>query len=275
MFRRRRREDAAQPGFEDEAAQDDLAVAGGPDFPDGLADDEDLPGDQDLADDGGRGGWPDNAASDDDADGPQSGPWDAAGRFPARERMDFGSLQIPVREGLEVQINMAEDQGVWIAVLRGENGLQLQAFAAPKTSGLWDEVRQEIAEEVAKSGGDSEDAEGPFGPELHARVHTGEPGHGRTQKQPVRFLGVDGPRWFLRGVISGPAARHPELARPFEEVFADVVVVRGEHPAPPRDLLEIRLPEEARAALEEQMAADSGDEPPNPFERGPEITETR
>ena len=53
-----------------------------------------------------------------------------------------------------------------------------------------------------------------------------------------------------------------------------MVVVRGDHPAPPRDLLEIRLPEEARAALEEQMAAEGG-EPPNPFERGPEITETR
>jgi len=274
VFRRRRREDAAQPGFEDDAAQDDLEAGGGPDFSGGLAGDEDLAADADLADDGGRADSSDDTAGDDDAAGAQSGPWDVAGRFPARERMDFGSLQIPVREGLEVQINMAEDQGVWIAVLRGENGLQLQAFAAPKTSGLWDEVRQEIAEEVAKSGGDSEDADGPFGPELHARVHTGEPGQARTQKQPVRFLGVDGPRWFLRGVISGPAARHPELARPFEEVFADVVVVRGDHPAPPRDLLEIRLPEEARAALEEQMA-DGGDEPPNPFERGPEITETR
>ena len=287
MFRRRRREHAAQPGFEADAARDDLDIQGGQDFPDDRADDEDLPDDdfgneesgdgedfgddEDIADGGGRAG----SAAADDPGGQASGPWDAAERFPARERMDFGSLQIPVREGLEVQINMAEDQGVWIAVLRGENGLQLQAFAAPKTSGLWDEVRQEIAAEVAKSGGDSEEAEGPFGTELHARVVAAEPGHSRTQKQQVRFLGVDGPRWFLRGVISGPAARRPELARQFEEVFADVVVVRGDHPAPPRDLLEIRLPEEAQAALEEQMAAEGIQEPPNPFERGPEITETR
>ena len=54
-----------------------------------------------------------------------------------------------------------------------------------------------------------------------------------------------------------------------------MVVVRGDHPAPPRDLLEIRLPEEARAALEEQMSAEDGEPPPDPFERGPEITETR
>ena len=223
MFRRRRRGEAAEPGVQDEAAQDYLDSD-----EDGYAGDE-------PAGDGVAG----------------TGPWDGAGAYPAAERMDFGSLLVPVREGLEVQINMAEDQGVWIAVMRGDNGLQLQAFAAPKTSGLWDEVRHEIADEIVKSGGECREEEGPFGTELLARVRTEEPGQ-RTQTQPVRFLGVDGPRWFLRGVISGPAARRPELAKPFEE---------------------IRLPDEARQALEEQMAAQQ--EPPDPFERGPEITETR
>jgi hypothetical protein len=95
---------------------------------------------------------------------------------------------------------------------------------------------------------------------------------------PVRFLGVDGPRWFLRGVISGPAARRPEIAAPLEQVFADVVVARGDHPVPPRDMLEIQLPAEALQALADEAAA----EPEgnrwgglDPFQRGPEITETR
>ena len=250
VFRRRRRGEAAEPGVQDEAAQDYL----------------------DGDEDGDAGDEPDGDGAAGATPVAGTGPWDGAGAYPAAERMDFGSLLVPVREGLEVQINMAEDQGVWIAVLRGDNGLQLQAFAAPKTSGLWDEVRHEIADEIVKSGGECREEEGPFGTELHARVRTDEPGQ-RTQTQSVRFLGVDGPRWFLRGVISGPAARRPELARPFEEVFEDVVVIRGDHPAPPRDLLEIRLPDEARQALEEQMAAQQ--EPPDPFKRGPEITETR
>jgi hypothetical protein len=96
--------------------------------------------------------------------------------------------------------------------------------------------------------------------------------------QPIRFLGVDGPRWFLRGVITGPAAERPQLAAPFEAIFAGLVVVRGDHPVPPRDLLEVTLPEEARKAMEEQMAAAGEEgfgEPINPFDRGPEITETR
>ncbi|GEM_PF-72067 len=214
-----------------------------------------------------------------DGTDPGGGPWDGAGRYPQRERLDLGSLLVPVAEGLDIQVNVAEEQGVWVAVVRGESALQLQAFAAPKSSGLWDEVRREIADEIAKTGGSSREAGGPFGPELHAQVRP-EPGGGQRQPPvPVRFLGVDGPRWFLRGVISGPAARRPELARPFEQVFADVVVVRGDHPAPPRDLLEITLPEEARQAIEAQMAAEAGQPDgtpyPNPFERGPEITETR
>jgi Protein of unknown function (DUF3710) len=87
-------------------------------------------------------------------------------------------------------------------------------------------------------------------------------------------MGVDGPRWFLRGLISGPAATDRTLAAPLEDVFADIVVVRGEHAEPPRKPLEIQLPEEARQALEGQLAEqDQG--LLNPFERGPEITETR
>jgi hypothetical protein len=205
-----------------------------------------------------------------------SGPWDGAEAYPERERIDFGCILVPAVDGFDIQVNVAEEQGIWIAVVRGENVLQLQAFAAPKTSGLWDEVRQEIAEEVAKSGGGSEEAAGPFGAELHARVAAGQEGQRSRQLQPLRFLGVDGPRWFLRGMITGPAARRSELAVTFEEIFADVVVVRGDHPAPPREQLEIQLPEEARRALEEQMAQDGqGQELPNPFARGPEITETR
>jgi len=151
----------------------------------------------------------------------------------------------------------------------------VQAFAAPKSGGLWADVRGEIAEEIGSLGGESREAPGPFGTELQARVPT-EPGSGHSDLQPARYIGVDGPRWLLRGTISGRAASYPELARPLEEVFADIVVVRGDHPAPPRDLLEIQLPAEMRQAIEEEMAqAQERSQYPNPFERGPEITETR
>ena len=111
-----------------------------------------------------------------------------------------------------------------------------------------------------------------------ARIAPPEPVPGTSGGlHPVRFLGVDGPRWFLRGVISGPAARQPEIAGPLELVFADVVVVRGDHPVPPRDMLEIQLPPEALQALAEEAEAQEGNKwgGMDPFGRGPEITETR
>ena len=216
---------------------------------------------------------------DDPEELPVGGPWDAAEDVPEAERIDFGCVQVPVTEGCEVQVSMAEDQPAWVTVVRGDSGLQLQAFAAPKTGGLWADVRQEIADEVAKTGGECEEADGPFGVEVRALIAAPDPaGPGSAGgRHLVRFLGVDGPRWFLRGVISGPAAAREDIAAPLEDVFADVVVVRGDHPVPPRDLLEIRLPEEALQALAEEAGEPEGNPwgGADPFERGPEITETR
>ena len=64
---------------------------------------------------------------------------------------------------------------------------------------------------------------------------------------PARFLGVDGPRWFLRGMISGPAGEDPEAAAPLEAAFRQVIVVRGSEPMPVREQLPMTLPPEAAA----------------------------
>jgi hypothetical protein len=81
-----------------------------------------------------------------------AGPWDSASEYPAIDRIDFGSLLVPVREGYDVQVFMSEEEGISIAVVRGDSGLQLQPFAAPRSAGLWHEVLPEIAEEVDRAG---------------------------------------------------------------------------------------------------------------------------
>jgi hypothetical protein len=232
----------------------------------------------------GETGWAEEEAETGAGEAVTGGPWDVHEDVPPAERIDFGSMQVPLADGCEVQVSMADDQVAWITVVRGDSALQLQTFAAPKTDGLWADVRQEIAAEVAKAGGFSEEAEGPFGAEVHAQITSPEPVPGAAGGlHPVRFLGVDGPRWFLRGVISGPAASRPEIAAPLEQVFAGVVVARGDHPVPPRDMLEIRLPAEALQALADEAAEPEDNAEPegnkwgglDPFQRGPEITETR
>jgi len=207
----------------------------------------------------------------------EGGPWDAGEAFPAQERVDLGSLQVPVGPEHEIQLVMAEQHGAWVTVRYRESEVQIQAFAAARRSTLWDDVRAEIAAEVNTAGGRSQESEGSFGTELMAQVPM-EPGQPASGMRLVRFVGIDGPRWFVRGLFTGPAADGGEQAGLLEEVLRNVVVVRGEHPVPPREILELRLPPEARQALEEQAAAEEenrfrGDV--NPFERGPEFTETR
>ncbi len=207
----------------------------------------------------------------------EGGPWDAGEAFPAQERLDLGSLQVPVGPEHEIQLVMAEQHGAWVTVKYRESEVQIQAFAAARSSALWDDVRAEIAAEIHTAGGRSQESEGSFGIELMAQVPI-EPGQPTSGMRLVRFVGIDGPRWFVRGLFTGPAADGGEQAELLEQVLSDVVVVRGEHPVPPREILELRLPPEARQALEEQAAAEEetrfrGDL--NPFERGPEFTETR
>ncbi|GAA4190045.1 DUF3710 domain-containing protein [Streptosporangium oxazolinicum] len=198
----------------------------------------------------------------------ESGPWDADEPHPERERVDLGGMRLPVDPGFEVQLNLAGDQIVGAVVLFDGSALQVHAFAAPKRSGIWDEVRAELAEGVKGAGGTAEEREGTFGVELAARI----PAEGG--EQPVRYIGVDGPRWFLRAVISGKAAEDAGVAATLEGVVRDIVVVRGDEPMAPKEAIELRLPPEARQAAEQQAA---GGEVPdlNPFDRGPEIAEIR
>lgn len=195
----------------------------------------------------------------------ESGPWDAEEAHPEADRVDLGGLRLTVSPDLDVQLAVAGDQPVGVIVLYQESALQLHAFAAPKRSGLWDDVRTKLAAGVTDAGGTTEERQGPFGTELFGQV----PGDGGTP-QPVRYLGIDGPRWFLRAVISGRAALDETIAARLEEVIGDVVVVRGEEPMAPEEAIVLRLPSEARAA-----GADDEGPKLNPFKRGPEISELR
>ena len=207
-----------------------------------------------------------------------TGPWDVDEPHPDVPRVDLGSLRVPVLPGLDIQLVFAEQQGAWVTIRHGMSELQLQAFAAPKRDSLWDDVRAEIVAEITAAGGVCSEQAGPFGPELVAGLPV-EPGQPQSGIRPVRFTGVDGPRWFLRGLFAGAAAQDPAAAAPLEDLMRGIVVVRGDHPVPPRDLLELRLPPEAAQALaEEQARAEQEGRfggQLNPFERGPEFTETR
>jgi hypothetical protein len=187
-------------------------------------------------------------------------------------RLDLGSLRIPVFTDMEVRVELNEaQQPVAASLLHAGSAVQVLAFAAPRNDGIWDDVRAEIAESVRGDGGQVDEVDGPFGPELAVRVKGAGP-DGKPVEQRLRFVGFDGPRWFLRAVFSGPAATNPQQALPLETVVTSVVVVRGDDPMAPRDALPLRLPSDVQG-----MPQAPGEERPtaDPLTRGPEITETR
>ena len=229
----------------------------------------------DVTDDATGGGEPSASAAEPARPG---GPWDAADApDDGTPRIDLGALHVPAPEGVELRVDVQDQIVVNATLVHGPNAIQIQAFAAPKRSGLWLEVRDEIATSVRESGGSAELTDGPLGPELQARVPPPPPNQGGppvgTPPQPLRFIGVDGPRWFLRGLLSGPAATDPNQARRLIDLFRGTIVHRGGEAMAPRELIPLRLPKEAMQHAPE--VAEPGRPTLEMLERGPEITETR
>jgi hypothetical protein len=214
------------------------------------------------------------------------GPWDidevvnpAAGG-----RVDLGGVWLPGRPGLEVRIeaDQATSQVVAVTLVLGDSALQVQPFAAPRTETIWDEVRDEIRAGITKQGGTADEVEGPLGTELRTKVPVRSQ-DGSSGVQPARFVGVDGPRWFLRGVLTGRAAVQDGADAQLVELFRDIVVVRGDGPMAPRDPIPLALPPSPGQVA--PAAADAGEQAAEqtpasqddlkPFQRGPEITEIR
>jgi hypothetical protein len=157
-------------------------------------------------------------------------------------RVDLGSLLIRGRPGMQVRIEVDQQSQRIRAVtlVAGRSGVQLQAFAAPRSSGIWADVSREVAADATKRGGTATAIEGPFGPELKVVVPATMP-DGKPATQTTRVVGVDGPRWLLRATFFGPAIDRSE-AGDLDDAFRDTVVVRGVDPMPPREPLPLRMP---------------------------------
>ncbi|MCK2021660.1 MULTISPECIES: DUF3710 domain-containing protein [Microbacterium] len=170
------------------------------------------------------------------------GPFDDSEANPVRPYIDLGGIKILPREGLNLRLEVEEQSKRIVAVGLdyADSSLQVQPFAAPRSGGLWDETRVQLRDQVKAQGGRVEEREGSLGKELLAEVPAAaNEGSGLRL---ARFIGIDGPRWFLRGVIGGAAASDPDAAAKVEDLFRSIVVVRGGSPMPPRDLIPLKMP---------------------------------
>jgi hypothetical protein len=207
-----------------------------------------------------------------------AGPWDSADApDDGVQRIDLGSIRLPGLPGTDLRVELNQQQKVIGATLRsGDSLLQVAAFAAPRADGIWDGVRADLKTSASGQGGSLREVEGPFGTELAGTVLApapAQPGQA-APPQPVRraarFLGVDGPRWFLRGMMTGPAAEGGEGAEVLESAFRGIVVVRGVEPMPVREQLPLTLPAQmAEQLARQQEAAGRAGTGPAPASRPP------
>lgn len=184
-----------------------------------------------------------------------NGPWDISEKKPDGDPsyVDLGPLLVRAQDGFSIQLPAEGEEGqIASAVLVAEDSaLELRAFAATRSGGLWDEVRDDLILEVTRLGGQSEQVDGPFGPELHIRVPVELP-DGEEGFQPSRIVGVEGPRWLLRGTFLGAAGLNPSDEDVLMEAFKDVIVVRGIEARIPREALLLTLPDNAVATPDEE-----------------------
>jgi len=159
--------------------------------------------------------------------------------------IDLGCLQIPTLDDLEIQVDVdtASNNIVSISLVLPHSVASVQVFAAAKNEDSWPSVRDAIVAGLAEQHVESMIELGRFGTEIHCVMPTQDHDR-RTVVQPVRFVGMSGPRWFLRAVIGGDAAVFPEAKDNMDEVLASIIVVRGDHAMAPGEPLVFSLPVE-------------------------------
>lgn len=177
-----------------------------------------------------------------------SGPYDASAVPPGVvNRVDLGAIQVAGFTDMQLHFETDPSKTTFVSVVAAyrDAALRLQALASPRSGGLWDDMRPQIAASISSAGGDVEEVQGVFGTELHGVVPAVTP-DGQQVRQPVRLVGVEGPRWMLHGVFMGSAPMDEQMAELFEDVFSQVVVVRGSQPMAPGEVLPLILPPDAQ-----------------------------
>lgn len=168
-----------------------------------------------------------------------SGPHDVSEVGSTLGFISFGSILMPTIEGVSVRVEVDENSGDVVAVSFEHDGsvLQVSAFAAAKSDELWEEIYSQLIETITTTGGEVSETVGGFGKQLDAKLVT------TSETRDLRFIGFNGPRWFLRGAITGVALTDPAASLNMEDIFRSLVIDRGNSPLPPREPLPLRVPD--------------------------------
>lgn len=156
-------------------------------------------------------------------------------------RLDLGSVRVPVPDDAQLQVEVEPNGPVRaVHILTPVGRLTVSAFAAPRTSRLWPEICTELMGQLREDGARVFSEGGAWGSEVVAS----------SPQVALRFIGVDGPRWLLRGVAAGPVDHAAELSEQLRLLVRNTVVNRGVEPLPVRTPLALELPESIAAHIQ-------------------------
>lgn len=148
--------------------------------------------------------------------------------------LDLGSLKIPLPKGSQVQVEMGEQGPKMLHIVTTAGRITPVAFAAPNSAGQWETASDEIAEGMTADGMPATFEQGPWGREVV----------GKGEKNTIRIIGVEGPRWMLRLTLATPNEKADEIIELGRAVAARVFVYRGAEPILAGNSLPVVLPPE-------------------------------
>jgi len=160
------------------------------------------------------------------------------------ELLDLGALKVPSLDGLEIRLIIEQEtmRGTIVEFIYGSSMANVQVFARAKDELLWPQTRDGLVTGLREQGVASEVTIGRFGSEVKCTMPAVD-FDGNNILQSVRFIGIDGDRWFLRIAISGSATFDAQELAAFDELIAGFEVVRGDEAMSPGEPLEFRPPQ--------------------------------
>jgi hypothetical protein len=166
----------------------------------------------------------------------EHGPWDISQEeeIPEQDYLDLGALKIPQRPDTAVRLGISEDKTRILAVTLTHAGssMQLTLLAASRDQPIWGEVRASI-----DKGETPRQIDTPFGRGI--AIDLALPNGNIV---PTKIMGIDGPRWMLRVIVTGEAAKGGEQGKFFDDLLSDVVVDRGDTPLAPKEIVPLTAP---------------------------------
>ncbi|WP_018143807.1 DUF3710 domain-containing protein [Alloscardovia criceti] len=190
------------------------------------------------------------------------GPWDINDENAPDydEYLNMGAIRLPFLLGIELRLKATNPEGNIISatITYQHSSLEMEIFAAPKSTGIWNDIRQEFLDSRSKA----QEVDGEFGKEILLPVQV------QGKEVVSRIVGVDGPRWMARAIFTGPAATDSEAeeTKALNDFFSKIVIERGDAPMAPRDHIYLSRPltpsqvKEMEAAAAKKAAEDEEDD---------------